>query len=215
MKQNLMQGEEMPLMNKIKTIYKTHDNGKIIPQNGGFGTMDNHCCVPLQEANLNEIVVGCETNPKLECVWRSLAKIGPCAIKLTIIITHTSRFHTGLGSRVDVMFRDCAITGHIPKKPHPETHKILPASCRFQSTEMTITIWSAILPWPWSTYSLAWKRDSGDVNSDRALLLSKRRPFRHLVVARTHWRAVLDQVHDYVLSKNPTPARDRQFNPAW
>ncbi|GFY64103.1 MFS-type transporter SLC18B1 [Trichonephila inaurata madagascariensis] len=66
MKQNLMQGEEMPLMNKIKTIYKTHDNGKIIPQNGGFGTMDNHCCVPLQEANLNEIVVGCETNPKLE-----------------------------------------------------------------------------------------------------------------------------------------------------
>ncbi|CAL1265538.1 unnamed protein product [Larinioides sclopetarius] len=66
MKQNLLQGEEMPLVNKIKTVGKTQENGKIIAQNGGFGSIDNHCCVPLEETNTNDIVLGCENNPKLE-----------------------------------------------------------------------------------------------------------------------------------------------------
>lgn len=66
MKQNLLQGEEMPLVKKNKPAYKTQENGMILAQNGGFGSMDNHCCVPLEETNTNDIVLGCENNPKLE-----------------------------------------------------------------------------------------------------------------------------------------------------
>ncbi|GFX81793.1 hypothetical protein TNCV_2569941 [Trichonephila clavipes] len=37
-----------------------------------------------------------------------------------------------------------------------------------------------------------------------------------VVVARPHWPAVLDQVHEVVHpQRNPTPARDRQLNLAW
>ncbi|GIY60895.1 MFS-type transporter SLC18B1 [Caerostris darwini] len=66
MKQNLLQGEEMPLVNKIKNTDKIQENGRILSQNAGFGSIDNHCCVPLEHTNLEETVIGCENNPKLQ-----------------------------------------------------------------------------------------------------------------------------------------------------
>ncbi|KAF8774279.1 hypothetical protein HNY73_016847 [Argiope bruennichi] len=56
----------MPLVNKIKPMCMTQENGKIIAQNGGFGSVDNHCCVPLEETNTNDLAIGYESNPRLE-----------------------------------------------------------------------------------------------------------------------------------------------------
>ncbi|KAG8184733.1 hypothetical protein JTE90_019335 [Oedothorax gibbosus] len=74
MKQNLIKGEEMPLMNKgqISTIYRT------TYESGSKFTANNGHCPPIQNGELNNdhgpsilvtqknVVVGCENNPKLQ-----------------------------------------------------------------------------------------------------------------------------------------------------
>lgn len=50
LKQNWLQGEEMPLVKK--PVQKTLKNGKIPPQNGELA---NHCSVPVQITEIKEI----------------------------------------------------------------------------------------------------------------------------------------------------------------
>lgn len=50
LKQNWLQGEEMPLVKK--TAQKTRENGRIIPQNGDLG---NQCTIPMKITEVTEI----------------------------------------------------------------------------------------------------------------------------------------------------------------